>query len=456
MKARHLTYLVLSLVPLLLAGCGVTYTSPKVKEQTEGLDVRTVELSAQTVLVANQLTSYTPKELPNAFYSTAGGGNLRDYGRLPAEPFVPATRRKPLTLNAPPNVTPPRYTIGVGDVVILATKSSGSTVEELTGLLAAQNQREGYTVRDDGMISIPDIGQVELAGLTLQDAEAAVFNALVDRGLDPAFSLEVSEFNSKRVAVGGSVGNPSLVPVTLNTLNLNEAITAAGGIQMRDKEFASIRIYRTGDLYQIPMDTYLADRKLQRTPLLNGDAVYVDNTYDLDRALDFYRTRIEVIELQRSARGDALDDLESEIGLRRAALGEQRGVFRERESLGAEDKDYIYVTGEFRQHSRFPMPYSQQVSLADVLYEDGGYVTTTADASEIYVIRASQDPAAFGAVTAWHLNAKNIASISLATRMELRPNDVVFIAEQPITTWARALGQFFPVVTNLTAEAVVQ
>ena len=100
--------------------------------------------------------------------------------------------------------------------------------------------------------------------------------------------------------------------------------------------------------------------------------------------------------------------------------------------------------------------YSQHVSLADVLYDDGGYVTTTADASEIYEIRASQDPAAFGAVTAWHLNAKNIASISLATRMELRPNDVVFIAEQPITTWARALGQFFPVVTNLTAEAAVQ
>ncbi|NRB20647.1 MAG: polysaccharide biosynthesis/export family protein [Rhodobacteraceae bacterium] len=455
MKARHLTYLVLNLVPLLLAGCGITYTSPSVREQTEGLNVRTVELTAQNVLVANQMSSYTPKELPNAFYSTAGGGNLRDLGRLPAEPYVPATRRKPLTLNAPPVATPPRYTIGVGDVVILATKSSGSTVEELTGLLAAQNQREGYTVRDDGMISIPDIGQVELVGLTLQDAEASVFNALVDRGLDPAFSLEVSEFNSKRVAVGGSVGNPTLVPITLNTLNLSEAITVAGGIQLRDKEFASIRIYRTGDLYQIPLETYLANRELQRIPLLDGDAVYVDTTYDLDRALEFYRQRIDVIALQRGARGEALSELESEIGLRRDSLDEQREVFSVREGLGAEDRDYIYVTGEFRKHSRFEMPYSQHVSLADVLYDGGGYVTTTADASQIYVIRTSQDPATFGAVTAWHLNAKNAAAIALATRLEMRPNDIVFIAEQPITTWARALGQFFPVVTNLTAESVL-
>ena len=43
----------------------------------------------------------------------------------------------------------------LGDVVFLATKTPGSTVEQLTGLLAAENSRQGYTVQDDGSIAIP-------------------------------------------------------------------------------------------------------------------------------------------------------------------------------------------------------------------------------------------------------------------------------------------------------------
>ncbi|MCR9124645.1 MAG: polysaccharide biosynthesis/export family protein [Rhodobacteraceae bacterium] len=430
-----------------LSACGLTYTSPTVQKSAQGMNVRVVPLTASTVQVAN-VDPYKPRVLPAAFYQTAGGGQLRGAGAVPPAPFVPEETRTPLELRLPPPAVAPQYRIGIGDVLLLATKSAGSTVEELAGLLAAQSQRQGYTVRDDGAIAIPDIGLISVAGRTVQDAEAAVFQALVDRQLDPAFSLEVSDFNSKRVAVGGEVGRAMLVPITLTTLNLGEALNAAGGIQVENEQFASIRLYRGGELYQIPIQTFYDRPELQQLVLLDGDAVYVDTSYDLDKALLYYRTQLDVIGLRSQTRQTALSELEAEISLRRAALNEQRTIFQSRESLGAEARDYIYLAGEVSRQGRFVMPYNQQVTLADVLYDKGGFPTISGDASEIYVLRAVDEAASDANVTAWHLNARNAAQLTIATQMQMRPNDIVFVEEQPITKWSRALNQFFPTLLN--------
>jgi polysaccharide export outer membrane protein len=56
-------------------------------------------------------------------------------------------------------------------------------------------------------------------------------------------------------------------------------------------------------------------------------------------------------------------------------------------------------------------------------------------------------------VTAWNLDARNAAAFTLATRFEMRPDDIVFVAPQPITTWNRALQQLFPTLINLGATA---
>lgn len=442
MKSR--TYLGIALLStaLVTAGCGITYHSPSVKEAAAGVAVREIPLTAQTVLAANQ-SAYTPKTLPAAFYQTAGGGSLRFGGTLPDEPFVPEETRGTLQLRPPPDVPPQTYRIGVGDVVLLATKSVGSTVEELSGLLAAQNSRQGYTVRDDGRIAIPDIGQIDIAGLTVEEAEARIFEVLVSNQIDPAFSLEVSDFNSQRVAIGGAVGNASLIPLTLQPLTLGDALTAAGGIQLANDEFGSIRLYRNGTLYQIPVQDYFEDSTLQRRLLLDGDAVYVDTTYDLEQALSFYRQRLDVIQQRSQARAQALQELETEIGLRRAGLAEQRSNFQAREEFGAVERDYVYLTGEVARQSRFALPFGQQATLADALYDSGGYNNATGSSRHIYVLRASNNPAEFGAVTAWHIDATNAVTLTLAARMELRPDDIIFIEEQPVTKWGRSLQQAF-------------
>lgn len=429
-----------------LAGCGAVYVSPKV-DARDG-KVRVLPLNAETVLVANR-AQYTPKQLPAVFFQNAGGaGAARGAGATPPPSLDAQQRPSAMALRVPPAVNPGPYRIGVGDVLLLATKTAGTTVEELSGLLAAQNARQGYTVQDDGAIAIPDVGRVMVDGLTLEEAEAQLFQSLVSSQIDPTFSLEIAEFNSKRVSLGGAVANPTVVPVRLTTLTLDEALAAAGGISTRDTDFASIRIYRDGTLYQIPLEEYLRRGDLQKTRLIDGDSIFVDTEFELERAQAYFEEQIRLAEFRQRSRTQALDELNAEVSLRRASLDEARSNFRDRAEFDAVDRDYVYLSGEVTRPGRFQMPFGRQATLADAIYSESGFSAETANPSQIYVLRGSSNPADFGAVTAWHLDARNAANLTLATDFRMQPNDIVFIAEQPITRWNRAFRQIFPLVIS--------
>ena len=451
-QTRAALGLALAATLMVPAGCGVVYDSPTVSRAAgAGMDVRTIEVTPETVLLANR-SPYSPRSLPREFSTVASARQGPGLATLPEAPRIPDRRPQRLELRLPPETAPAPYRIGVGDVVLLATKENGTSVERLSGLLAAQTKRQGYTVSDDGAISIPDIGEVDIAGLTLNEAQDRVFRFLLDNQIDPAFSLEVTEFNSQRVTVGGAVRQAARVPVTLLPLTLGDALTATGGVMVEDEEFASIRLYRDGTLYQVPYEDYLARPALRDLRLVDGDAVFVDTVYDLDRAFEFYRQEVDVIRLRSEARRDALDAMRTEFELRRGVLDERRANFRARQEFGAEPRDHVYLAGEVNSQARVPLPYEQRASLADVLYGEGGFPTRTGNPSNIYVLRPSADPAEFGAVTAWHLNARHGANLTLATRFEMRPDDIVFVEEQPITKWNRVIQQFVPSLLTTPAN----
>ncbi len=218
--------MITGLACLALTGCGAVYSSSSVPRDAPG--VRVLSLTADSVLTANT-TPYVPRALPAVFEANAGAGSgLGAPGAVPPAALSRPVRPGPLALDAPPAVQSGPYEIGIGDVLLLATRSDGSTAAELSGLLAAANRRQGYTVRGDGAIAIPDIGRVPVAGLTLEGAEDALFQALVANNIDPTFSLEVAEFNSGRVSVGGAVANPTVVPVALTELTLDAALAGPG------------------------------------------------------------------------------------------------------------------------------------------------------------------------------------------------------------------------------------
>ncbi len=407
-----------------LPGCGAIYHSPSVETvASDGSKVRILPVTAENVMLANR-SAYHPKTLPAIFSQGAGAGSgLRGTGPTPDPALTARVRPSELEVRIPPAANPGPYRIGVGDVVLLATPRAGSTVEELSGLLAAQNSRQGYTVQDDGKIAIPDVGRVQIAGMTLEEAEDELFQQLVAAQIEPTFSLEIAEFNSRRVSVGGAVASPTVEPITLTPLYLDEALTAAGGVTVADQDYTSVRLYRDGTIYQIPLTQIYARNGLRRIQLVDGDSVFVDTEYELTLA--------------------------------QAYLDEARDNYLAKVDLDAVERDYVYLAGEVGKQSRFTLPYGRTATLADALYSSAnGVPTATADVREIYVLRGSSDPREFAAVTAWHLDARNAANLMLATRFELRPDDVIFIAEQPVTRWNRVIQQITPsLITSVTAAA---
>lgn len=428
-----------------LSSCGVTYVSSRVVGRTGDTDVRVIRLSAETVLLANS-QPYAPRGLPPAFYQAdAGGSSPRGLGALPEPPVFPNLTPGKLELRPPPQVEHGPYRLGVGDVLRMGMSNS-QTVEPVTGKLQGETSQQQFTLRDDGAISMPKVGTVPLAGLTIEEAEAILFQRLLDAGVDPTVSLEVAAFNSQRISIGGAVGSAQILSLTLNRLDLGQALAAAGGITAPDPKFTSIRLYRNGELFQIPLEDFLMRNDLQALPVVAGDAIYVDTTYDLDRAQTFYESQIAVIALRRADRTSALAEIQAEIDLR-------RGAFEAREALGANERDYVYLTGEVANQRRWPLPFGQQASLADVLFDSGGFNNETGNPAHIYVLRASTDPAQSGTITAWNLDARNAAAFTLAPRFEMRPDDIVFIEQQPITRWNRAIQQSIPSVIATVGAA---
>ena len=439
-----------------LTGCGVVYNTPGVTRGPSGSDetlVRVQPITSESVLAANR-TSYQPQTLPAAFSQAAQRASTSRRESAPAPVFAPEDRPGQTALRPPPDVPREPYRIGVGDVVVLATpQGAGSTVEELSGLLAAQSKRQGYTVQDDGAIAVPDVGRIPIAGLTLEEAEAEVFQSLVENQFTPSFSIEVAEFNSRKVSVGGAVRQPTVIPITLTGLTIDQALSAVGGIETPDEDFALIRIYRGGTMYQMPLSDFRAEPDLRRKRLVAGDSVFVDLTYDLEQADAYFRQQIRLAEFRQQSRSQALSELNAEMSLRRGELEEARSNFETRLELGAEDRDHVYVTGEVRQQRRVPLPFGQTASLADVLFDGGGFANRTGDASQVYVLRGERDAEALGAITAWNLNAANAGGFVLATRFEMRPDDVIFVAEQPITRWNRVVQQLVPSLLNTGLSA---
>lgn len=442
----------------LLAGCGVIYTAPAVHEgaqfgaayQTD-LDVRIVPLTYESAAAAN-LDPYVPPRLPLAFQpgaaTAAAGAGVPALPALPAATAVSTPRPGFVADEFPPVTEPEPYRIGVADVLLLSVNEPAK-LDDLPGLISAQSKRQGYIVQDDGAIAVPDAGRVRVAGMTLQDAEAEIFRALVAARIDPSFSLEIAEFNSQRVSVGGLVGEPKLLPLTLKPLYLHEAIDLAGGVTAGNPAVSSVRLFRGGRAYQIGLGRFLSDPAARRVVLRDGDSVFVGSEYNEAEAQRYFDEQILL-------RGELLQSTQfqlqaEEIRAQREQtaqdrLAGERELFKDRIELGAVERYYAYRTGEVRKPGRVALPFERSMNLADALLDGDGVNINIGDYSEIYVLRAATDPEHNGGVTAYRLDAENAANLVVATQFEIRPNDVIFVAEQPVTSWNRAFSQILPQV----------
>jgi polysaccharide export outer membrane protein len=117
----------------------------------------------------------------------------------------------------PPAASDADYVIGVDDVIAI-------TVWRETELSRA------VTVRPDGKISFPLIGQLPAAGQTPLQLQTKLTQMLDPYIAAPEVSVIVQETKSQRISVVGEVSRPGTYPLT-KPMSVLDAISAAGGLR---------------------------------------------------------------------------------------------------------------------------------------------------------------------------------------------------------------------------------
>ena len=75
-------------------------------------------------------------------------------------------------------------------------------------------------------------------------------------------------------------------------------------------------------------------------------------------------------------------------------------------------------------------------SLSDTIFSVSVLNSTTSDFSQIYVLRKKKK-----SFQAFHLDITDPTRLSSANRFEMWPDDIVFLATQPLSLYSRTLSQ---------------
>jgi polysaccharide biosynthesis/export protein len=178
----------------------------------------------------------------------------------------PASVKPVLVGGAPVEKT---YVIGAEDILQV-------WVIEQTGISGQ------FTVRPDGIISVPLVGEIKAAGLTTSQVELAIAERLKANEIlkDPSVTVGVAASHSRKYYVSGEVNHPGAFDLVVPT-RVSEALVNAAGF----KDFAkknSIRIIRDVPGGK-PLSFKYNDKEVShgRKPEQNiflepGDHIYVD------------------------------------------------------------------------------------------------------------------------------------------------------------------------------------
>lgn len=105
------------------------------------------------------------------------------------------------------------------------------------------DMRRDIRVNASGLVSLPLIGPVQIAGLTAQMAEQLIASKYSEKYLqDPQVSLFIKEFTTQRITIEGAVTKPGIYPVTGQLTLLRALALAGGGAQYADLN--DIMLYR--------------------------------------------------------------------------------------------------------------------------------------------------------------------------------------------------------------------
>jgi polysaccharide biosynthesis/export protein len=157
---------------------------------------------------------------------------------------------------------PPDYSIGPGDTFVIR-------------VFGAIDVEYRLVVTRDGALLVPEIGELQLAGLTFSEAKTLISNEIASARVGAKAIVTLAELHTLQVLMVGEVPRPGTYTISgLSTL-LNTLITT-GGVK-RSGSLRNIQVRREGniiatlDIYNVLLKGYDKDN----VHLRQGDIVFV-------------------------------------------------------------------------------------------------------------------------------------------------------------------------------------
>ena len=167
------------------------------------------------------------------------------------------------------------YTLDTGDVLNIQ-------------LIGQEDINDVFPIGGDGSISMPDVGKLTLAGLTLKEAVSLIKSKVANIYIGTDAFVSLDQIRDVNILISGNAKNPGVYTLTGNS-NILHAITVAGGIN----DFGSYReinLLRNGEIIET-LDVYnlLIEGKYNlKKRLRSGDVIFVEarkNVVSIDGAV---------------------------------------------------------------------------------------------------------------------------------------------------------------------------
>ena len=142
-------------------------------------------------------------------------------------------------------------------------------------------------VADDGTLSVPLAGAVQIAGLSPSEASQRIEAALKNGHflVDPHVTLAVLVSRSQRVSVLGQVGKAGIYPIESNMTIFDLLAQAGGALETGSDVVFLLRTDSSGVVQRYPLNTKNLDEVQKSIP---GHALRGGDTIFIPRAEQFY------------------------------------------------------------------------------------------------------------------------------------------------------------------------